>query len=149
MKIRSATLRDIDEIVKMGNLVDKFQVSKEVVTFWPKSILIKCMKSKTNPILVAEENEKIIGFIIANYNPNFKKAVLENIFIRKEYRRKDTGKLLLKFALEELSKLGCEYVCALCEEKNNVAIDFCIKNGFNRGINCVWVDLILNNSFKK
>ena len=149
MRIRTATLQDIKKIDKIGNSVNEFQVSKEVVTFWPESVLSNCIQSKNNPILVAEESKHIIGFIIANYNLCFKKAIIENIFVSPEYRGKNIGESLLKSLLKKLIALKCEYVCSLTEEKNNVAVDFYIKNGFNKGINCVWLDTILGKTFKK
>jgi len=149
MQVRRATLKDIDEILKIGNYVTEFQVSDEVVTFWPKAVLIDCLKKRINPILVAEENKKIIGFIIVNYNPCFKKAIIENTFVRPEYRGRGVGKELLDTAIKRLKKLGCEYICSLVGEKDSKGITFYIRNGFNKGISCVWLDLIIDKSFKK
>jgi GNAT superfamily N-acetyltransferase len=149
MDIQTATLEDIDTIIKLGNSVNEFQVSNEVVTFWPKDVLIDCIKSKNNPIFVTKENKQIIGFIIANYNPSFKKAIIENIFVDPNFRGKDVGKLLLDNLLNKLKELCCEYVCSLPEIENNVAVKFYLNNNFNRGINCVWIDKILDESFKK
>jgi len=149
MEIRTPIAQDINEIIKIGNTVNEFQVSDEVVTFWTKAVLVDCINSKQNPILIAEENEQIVGFIIANYNPCFKKAIVENIFVKPEYRGGNIGETLLKCLLEKLILLKCEYACSLVEESSSTAVDFYIKNGFNRGINCVWLDLILNKSFKK
>ncbi|MFH1291162.1 MAG: GNAT family N-acetyltransferase [archaeon] len=149
MEIKTATLKDIDTIIELGNSVNEFQVSKEVVTFWPKNVLIDCVKSNNNPILVATENKHIIGFIIANYNPSFKKAIIENIFVSSNFRGKEVGKLLLDNLLDKLKELGCEYVCSLTEIENNVAVKFYLNNNFNKGINCVWIDKILDESFKK
>ncbi len=149
MEIKNATLLDINAIIKLGNAVDEFQVSDEVVTFWPKDILVNCVNSKTDFLLIAEENKNIIGFIIANYNPNFKKAVIENIFVKKDYRKQNIGSQLLDCLLEKLKDLKCEYVCSLVESHNDIAIEFYIKHGFNKGINCVWLDKILEKSFKK
>ena len=149
MKIKTATLKDIDTIIELGNSVNEFQVSTEVVIFWPKDVLIDCIKSKNNPILVAKENKQIVGFIIANYNHSFKKAIIENIFVDPNYRGKEVGKLLLNNLLDKLKELDCEYVCSLTEIENNVAIKFYLNNSFNKGINCVWIDKILNKSFKK
>lgn len=149
MDIKTATLEDIDTIIKLGSSINEFQVSDEVVTFWPKNVLIDCIKSKNNPIFVAKENKQIIGFIIANYNPSFKKAIIENIFVNPDFRGKEVGKLLLDNLLDKLKELGCEYVCSLTEIENNVAVKFYLNNKFNRGINCVWIDKILDKSFKK
>jgi len=149
MEIKTATLEDIDTIIKLGNSVNEFQVNDEVVTFWSKTILVDCIKSKNNLILIARENKQIIGFIIANYNPSFKKAIIENIFVNPNFRGKEVGKLLLDNLLSKLKKLGCEYICSLTEIKNNVAVKFYLNNNFNKGINCVWIDKILDKSFKK
>ena len=143
MKIRIATLEDTEPIHKLGNLVSEFQVSDEAPTFWPKKILINCIKGNNSPVLVAEENKQIIGFIIANYNPSFKKATIENIFVNPKNRGKEVGKLLLSQMLNKLKKLDCKYVCALTESHNNLAIEFFLKNEFNKGIDCVWLDKVL------
>jgi ribosomal protein S18 acetylase RimI-like enzyme len=149
MKIRDATLQDVNEIVKLGGSVKQFQTSKEVVTFWPKAILVDCIKNKNNPILVAEDNKQIVGFIISNYTPDFKKAVIENIFVKSGYRRNGVGTTLLNSLLKKLVDLKCEYVCLLCDGENDTAINFYIKNRFNKGMTCVWLDSILDKSFKK
>ncbi len=148
MDIKTATIEDVDTIIKLGNSVNEFQVSDEVVVFWPKNVLIDCIKNKNNPIFVAKENKQIIGFIVANYNSSFKKAIIENIFVIPNFRGKEVGKLLLDNLLKELKELGCEYVCSLAEIENDIAVKFYINNGFNKGINYVWVDKILNESFK-
>jgi ribosomal protein S18 acetylase RimI-like enzyme len=149
MEIKPATLKDVDTIIKLGNSVNEFQVSNEVVTFWPKNVLIDCIKDKNNPIFVAKENKQIIGFIIANYNSSFKKAIIENIFVDPNFRGKKIGKLLLDNLLNKLKELGCEYVCSLTQIGNDVAVKFYLENNFNKGINCVWLDKILDKSFKK
>ncbi|MFO7806847.1 MAG: GNAT family N-acetyltransferase [Candidatus Moraniibacteriota bacterium] len=149
MDIKDATLKDIDAIIKLGNSVNEFQVSDEVVTFWSKDVLIDCINSKNNPILVAKENKQVIGFVIANYNPSFKKAIIENIFIDSNFRGREIGKLLLGALLDKLKELGCKYVCSFTEIDNKVAVKFFLNNDFNKGINCVWIDKILDGSFKK
>ncbi|MFP4424589.1 MAG: GNAT family N-acetyltransferase [Candidatus Woesearchaeota archaeon] len=136
MEIKTATLADLDTIIELGKSVNEFQVSDDVVTFWPKDVLIDCIKSN-NPILVAKESNQIIGYIIANYNSYFKKGIIENIFVDPDFRGKKVGKLLLSNLLDKLKELGCEYVCSLTEMENNVAARFFVSNEFKRGINCV------------
>lgn len=109
MIIRKAKVGDVDEIWRLGSGAPEFQVSDKVVAFWPKEILIDCIRSSFNPIFVAQDNEKIQGFIILNLNSSLKKAIIENIFVVPERRR----------------------------------------NGFIQGINCVWLDFITSDEFKK
>ncbi len=145
--IRKALQSDVDEIWSLGSNVDEFQVSKEVVTFWPRPVLEACVNNGS--IFVFEENKKIIGFIISNYNPLFKKAIIENIFVHQEHRNKGIGKNLLNNLLKDLKIKKCEYVCTLIEEKDDLGKAFYLKNKFNKGIDCVWLDLILGTDFKK
>jgi N-acetylglutamate synthase-like GNAT family acetyltransferase len=149
MEIRTATLEDTDSIIQLGNSADEFQVNKETPTFWPKEILINCIKDNNVPILVAEENKQIFGFIIANYNPSFKKAIIENILVNPNHRGKELGRLLLKNLLNTLIKLDCKYVCALTQINNDLAVEFFLKNEFSKGIDCVWLDKVLDDSFQK
>jgi len=111
--------------------------------------LVNCIKDKENLILVAKEKQQIIGFIIGAYNSSFKKATIENIYVNPDFRGKEVGKLLLNDLLTKLEELGCEYLCALTEIENNVAIKFFLNNRFNKGRTFVWLDKILKDSFKK
>lgn len=60
MNIRKAIALDIDAIHTLGSTVNEFNVSDEVVTFWPKHILLNCVNSKTDLLLIAEEKDEII-----------------------------------------------------------------------------------------
>jgi len=149
MTIRQATINDIDEIHKLGEHVDEFDTTEEVVTFWPKHILKNCIESKNDWLLVAEENSEIIGFIICNNSPVFKKAVIENIFVSPQHRKKGVGQKLLGSLMDQVKSIDCEYVVIFTEEDNNTAIDFYVKNGFNRGKNFAWIDKVLSKEFSK
>lgn len=73
MNICPAKLQEVPSILRVGYTLDELQVSDEFITFWPESILIDCINSNNNSILVADEKDEIIGFIIENYNLSFKK----------------------------------------------------------------------------
>lgn len=88
MQIREATINDIDNIHNLGKQVDEFNVTNKVVTFWPKHILKNCIESDTDRLIIAEDKKEIIGFLIVNNNPTFKKAIIENIYITPQYRKK-------------------------------------------------------------
>lgn len=147
--VENAKLSDIEEIFKLGNSVNEFKVSDKVVNFWPKEVLLDCAKSETDFILAAKKNSKLVGFIIAQYSPNFKKAVIENIFVKLEFRNHGVGKKLLESLLQKLKQKRCEYVCTLVESGSENSIEFYTTNGFNRGIDCIWLDKILSKSFEK
>ena len=149
MIIREATINDIDKIHRLGEHVDEFNTTDEVVTFWPKHILSNCIKSKSDWLLVAEENSEIIGFIICNNSPIFKKAVIENVFVSPQHRKKGVGKKLLDTLLGKIATTDCEYIVIFAEDDNDTAIDFYVSNGFNRGKNFAWIDKVLSEKFSK
>jgi hypothetical protein len=64
MKITKATLKDVNQIIKLSQLSNEFSVSEKTASFWPKSILIDCIQDDHHSvILTAKMKEKIIGFI--------------------------------------------------------------------------------------
>ncbi|MDO9399427.1 MAG: GNAT family N-acetyltransferase [bacterium] len=145
MKIREATINDIDEIHSLGNTVNEFSVSDEVVIFWPKHILHNCIKSQTDYLLIAKEKEKIIGFIIINNSLVFKKTIIENIYILPQFRKKGFGTKLLNMAIKKIKTTGCEYICLLTN--NYEAIKFYESNSFEKGKDFVWLDKVLSKKF--
>ncbi len=149
MTIREATISDVDHIHKLGEVVDEFDTGDEVVTFWPKHILQNCIQSKTDWIMVADENDEILGFSICSYSPVFKKAVVENIFISPNHQKKGIGKKLLEAVLEKVRSTDCENIVIYTEEHNQAAIELYIDNGFIKGVNCVWFDMVLSEEFRK
>ena len=56
MIIKEAKINNIDEVYKLGKYVDEFNTTDEVTTFWPKHILKNCIESRTDWLLIAEEN---------------------------------------------------------------------------------------------
>lgn len=147
--IRKATLKDVDAIHALGENVEEFDTTEEVVVFWPKHIIKNCIESQTDWLLVAEDEGEIIGFIICNNSPVFKKAVIENMFVKPEYRNKGIGKQLLATLLPLIKSTGCEYIALYTESDNKQAIEFYTKNGFNRGKDFAWIDLVLSEEFAK
>jgi ribosomal protein S18 acetylase RimI-like enzyme len=149
MKIREAKISDAEKIHRLGMNIKEFAVSDETVVFWPLHILKNCIRSKSDWIIVAENKNEILGFIIINNSIVFKKAIIENIFVAVGYRNKGVAKKLLVFALNKIKLSGCEYVCTLAEERNEKAWGFYIKNGFYKGKNFRWLDKTLSKKFKK
>ena len=145
MKIREAKIKDIDEILSIGNKIGEFRISEGLINFWPRHILQNCIKSKTDLLIVAEKEYKIIGFIVVNYNNTFKKAIIENIYIVPKFRKRGIAKQLLDIAIEKVISLKCEYICALTNNKE--AIDFYKRSGFEKGNEFAWLGKIISKKF--
>ena len=143
--IRKATMDDIDTIWELGKNVSGFETAEDIVTFWPKSILENCIDKNDVLIKVLEIDSAIVGFIIANINNSLKKAELENQYVLLEYRHQGYGKAMLHDMIEDLETLGVENVVALSSDE----VDFLLRNGFTKGNQFYWMDLALNERFKK
>jgi len=148
MNIRKASSQDIDAIYALGKTVDEFSVNKETVSFWPKELLNSAIQSDDVLILVAEDEESVIGFLIVNYNRGLKKALIENIYVQPDKRSLGVSDSLLKFAFELLSATDCKYIATLVPPDAQQAIDLYKRSGFSQGETFVWLDLAMDADFK-
>ena len=145
MIVRKAKTKDINNIWELGKNINEFETAKDIVTFWPKSILEKCIDKTDVLILVCELENEIIGFTILNINKSLCKAEIENIYILDKYRKKGYGEELLNQALIELQKCDVENICAMSDD----IVDFLVKRGFTKGNQFYWMDLALSDRFRK
>ena len=94
--------------------------------------------SPRNRCRLIERNDKIIGFCLASYDKSFLFNRFENIigigdiYIKKAYRNKRFGSILLKSFIKSMYKEGSCYIIIFLDEKTyNEEIErFLIKNGF-------------------
>jgi|GEM_PF-922989 len=149
MTVRSAVASDAEAIFSLGQSVSEFSVNKETVSFWPESLLENAISSKDTFIIVAEESEKLVGFVIAIYNDGFRKATIENIYISQSLRNQGIGKLLLEELLEQLSERKCEYIATLVPLDADSATKLYESEGFLRGEQFLWLDKSLGSNFKR
>lgn len=148
MNIRQATKNDIDTIYELGKSVVEFDVNDETVNFWPKELLKGAVNSGDVIILVAEE-QTLVGFIIASYSQGLKKATIENVFVRADFRGKGVSDKLLHEVLSALLARGCEYVATLVPPAAQDAIDLYGREGFSPGATFVWLDKSLTDTFRR
>lgn len=147
IKVRKATLHDIDPVFMLWENIDEFVVTDDVVTFRPKEILKNCVGSELSVFIVAEDVSKVIWFLIVNYNPTFKKSIIENIFVSESYRQQWVGWKMLWLAQDYLMEKWCEYTCTLVEETDEKALRFYQANKFNKGKIFVWLDQVWSKQF--
>ena len=147
MHIRSATLEDIPQIVKLGRKLwelhitfdsDYYQLEdsfEELFGSWVKEQL-----SRPNQfIFVAEDGnseDKIVGFIsgfIKALYPWFRTKRVGHIsylIITPEYRAKGIGNLLEKAAISWFKSKGISYVEVYVEEMNTIGVKAWHSYGF-------------------
>jgi len=106
-----------------------------------KGLVIPLQSSKIKNILfVAEDNRKIIGFILSNLISygDFKYGSIDEFFVKKTFRGKGIGTSLLKKAIKELEKLNPKLILVGTEKANKEAIKMYQKVGFKVGKESLW-----------
>lgn len=138
MNIRKASLKDINEIVKLDHQYEKYEnnldKSFKITPFnESKNQLIKRIKNKEVSFIIAEENNTPFAAISLSIDKRGKTKIglIQNLFISKEYRGKGIGEKLVNLALEALKKEGCLYVKSFVTLKNKKAQSFWKKRGFS------------------
>lgn len=148
IKIRQATVLDVETLSKLGQNVPEFSVSDETIGFWPDEILQSIVVSNDAILLVAEDASGLKGFIIANCNKAFKKVVIENIYVSPTARNLGIGKQLLSQLLDLVEKNGYEYVSTLIPSEAHEASKLYTDSGFAKGEIFQWLDKSLSRNFK-
>ena len=133
--VRRAIKSDIPAVSKLAiELIDSVKNSGDIA----KHVLSENSRNAlTNPnsyILVAETEEKVIGFIsfmtrktIMHSGPC---GLIDELVVSKRHRRKGVGKELIKAAVEECKKLRCCEVEVSTEFTNVNAREFYKHCGF-------------------
>jgi len=131
MKIRKATKKDFEQIIKI--LRKEFE--KAVKEKWTYSLAMQFVKyfSKLAVIYVAEEDKKIIGFIIGRLEPIAQgiAMVVEGLAVDSRHQEKGVGRSLIN-KLESYSKIKKVYLIYLTTRKNIPAVKFYKKTKFKK-----------------
>jgi len=87
-------------------------------------------------LFVAEIGEKIVGFVETLVFPDFVEgflvAIVQNLVVDEENRRKSVGSKLLAYAIEELKESGVKELHVWTEFENKRAVELYLKHGFVR-----------------
>lgn len=139
IKIRGMNNLDIPKIIKIGKSVEEFRVDSEVKGFWSKKQLENWIKSKKDSLIVAEEKNKIIGFVMFAHHVPTGKVTFENAWIDKNFRGKGIIEKLVTEGIKDLKKKGATYLCGLAKTDNFVSIKFLERNKFMKGFDFSWL----------
>ena len=99
-----------------------------------KSGLIPIEQSNfKNILLIAEDNEEMIGFIWANFiSFGFSRyGYVEDLYVKSEHRKKGIATSLISALKDKFKELNVEAVFITTEKENKEAINFFSKEGFN------------------
>ncbi len=142
VEIRFATEDDIDALVDlwidfMGHgfdILSNLRMTPENIKRW-KSFAQMNVYGKM--IKVAELNRRIVGYILLSYgvpplDTIYRCANVLDLFIRKEYRKRGIGTLLLRDGMDYLKEQGFQMVALNVLTENFEALQLYEKEGFHK-----------------
>lgn len=143
MIIRKAKPKDILEVARLSydsaifhkRLTPYYDVDKNAQKILEES-LAKNIKSSNGRIFVAEENDNIIGYLLAfkiNREEMFKikkAGLIADIFISEDFRKIGTGEGLVKECFNWFKENGISFVEISVEVSNSGALKFWDKMEF-------------------
>jgi len=139
MTIRSATLKDYSEIIKIYNhaVDEKFATADtEYVTLESRKVWFEQHSADTYPIYVAELDGKIIGWCsLSPHRPGRKalRSVAEiSYYIHTDHRRKGVANNLIIHTIDSAKALGFRNLIAILLDLNKASIYILEKFGFEK-----------------
>ena len=128
MKIRTAENQDHLEIT---SLYQKLYSDEK----WNESDLIPISTSQIKSILlVAEDFEKLIGFIWANFIAFGirRYGYIEDLYVQEEYRKRGIAKSLISAVKKEFKELKTNAVFVSTELENQIAQNLYLSENFRK-----------------
>jgi len=142
INVRKMKETDVEEVYDVGMKIKEFVVS-ESRRFWSKQTICDWVNGKNDILLIAEDKEKIIGFIMSRLHKPTREAIIDNIFVSEDWRGKGVGTTLVKECLKQLKEIGARYVYCTVGASDKPAIKLLKKSNFNKGYEFVWMDKFL------
>lgn len=125
LKIREYKDKDKNEVISIWK--DIFNSNKSHNN--PNLVINMKIKQNDNLFFIAEENNQIVGTIIAGFDGH--RGWLYSLAVIPKKRNQGIGKLLVNKALDELIKIGCLKVNLQIYSNNDLVINFYKKLGFS------------------
>lgn len=148
MIIQKATKKDLKELIKMGiefekecikHLLSKNNPTKSLnkdAETKIKESTITDFNSKNNEFIIAKNNKIIIGVVRISkvklkgiYNTR-EIGKLNFLYVKKPFRKKGVASKLYNEAIKIFKQMGIEYISLLVDAKNDTALSFYKKQGF-------------------
>ena len=144
MNIKKATSKDFNKLYKLGLKTKEFQVNPNEL-FMAKDEFESRIKDKNDLLLLAEENNKILGFILfglkdADRPMKNKCACLTYLVVNQKYRKKGIAQILYNESIKKLKKKKIKIIYGwACEESKSIR-KFVKKQGFLEGNKYIWIE---------
>lgn len=141
--IREATIKDLKNVrflwLKLAEEMYEYEEyiypSRENAERWFSSVL-STLREGRGKVLIAQLNGEIVGFIYFIHSlrtfleVSKQAALISDMYVKPEFRRRGIGSLLMEKCLENLRKLHIKHVMLSVLSENLAAVKFYEKHGF-------------------
>ena len=136
--IRKFEDKDIEIVYNLGIQIPEFSVNDETShRFWPKDTLERFVEQGLS--LVIEDQNSVVGFLLAVYQPVTLKLTWENMYIIPEYRKKGIAGECFQKGWKLAQQHGATAVEALVKTNNTPSQQMLKRLNFNNAGNYYWM----------
>ncbi len=137
--VRNAVDKDIPRILELYNdltsVVSTDEEETDTAATDVQHVFNEIRNMPGHELLVAEENNSVIGSMVLLIVPNLSHgalpwAIIENMIVDRHYRRRGIGKLLMEYTINRARQAGCYKVQLLSNKKRTEAHRFYESLGF-------------------
>lgn len=142
--IRKMSSSDARNVYSLGISIKEFRtVPEDTNCFWPIETLEAIAKKEI--AYVIEDDQNIIGFLIATYQETTRKVTWENMYLSPRYRGEglDLAHQCWELAEQDARIMGANYICGMVEEKNVSSQKMVEKEGFTKGKKYFWMQKVI------
>lgn len=124
-KIREYNDKDKNDVISLWkDIFNSYKPHND-----PNLVINMKTKQKDNLFFVAEENNQIVGTIMAGFDGH--RGWIYSLAVKSKKRDQGIGRLMVNRALDALKKLGCLKVNIQIYGHNDSVIDFYKRLGFS------------------
>jgi len=133
MKIRKGKLSDSRELLQLLKSTPEVQLSWEGNTYTKEWVNASLIGKEHDFVLIAEENKKIVGFLIAELWKKKKYSFLSDLFVKPDYRKKKVATMLVNEYEKMCRKAKLNSITLLVLTGNKRMQKFIEKRRYKRG----------------
>jgi N-acetylglutamate synthase-like GNAT family acetyltransferase len=135
MKIRKATIKDRDKILSLLQKTPELQGSQNKIDAeYTAEYVSDCiLDTQRNCVLIAVDNEKIIGLLTAEMYPKKGFSHLTDIVVTPTKRNQRVGSQLYQRCEKILKKKKISAIAGITQASNKIMQKFCAEHGLKMG----------------
>ena len=136
MNIRDMEISDIPNVISLAKKESGFNVSEDTEAFW-SDVQLRSWVRSGDVLLVAEEGDQIVGFVLSALHKPTGKVTWENQLVSKDYRGRGVAESLIEELEKRLKEKGATYLHFLVKEDNR-AWKYYVRKSFRLGYKFFW-----------